>query len=102
MFKYLESSFSKLVIFSGHVIPIDGGSSKTQWHVSPTDGDLQDVNDVNQHQGQNLLKTSASRVWEEMYFNKKSAIEDVSKVYFPYSIVVRLEPIRQGKQDNVV
>ena len=70
---------------SGHVIPIDGGSSKTVWHVSPTDGDLQDVNDVNQHQGQNLLKTSASRVWEEMYFNKKSAIEDVSKVYFPYS-----------------
>ena len=73
------------------MIPIDGGSSKTVWHVSPTDGDLQDVNDVNQHQGQNLLKTSASRVWEEMYFNKKSAIEDVPYFNAP----IYLENIEQ-------
>ena len=78
-------TYCLLQLTGGHTIPIDGGTSKSKWHVSPTDGDLVDGNEVNQHQGQNLLQTSATRVWEEMYFNKKSAIEEVSKIYFPYS-----------------
>ena len=79
-------TYCLLQLTAGQTIPIDGGNSKSKWHVSPTDhGDLQDNEEVNQHQGQNLLQTSATRVWEEMYFNKKSAIEEVSKVYFPYS-----------------
>ena len=79
-------TYCLLQLTGGHTIPIDGGSSQSRWHVSPTDhGDLQGNDEVNHHQGQNLLLTSATRVWEEMYFNKKSAIEEVSKVYFPYS-----------------
>ena len=37
------------------------------------------------YQDQNNLKITANKVWEELYFNKKSAIEEVSKVSFPYS-----------------
>ena len=93
-------TFCLLQLIAGLVIPIDGGNSKTQWHVSPGDGDLGGNEAVNQHQGQNLLTTAANRVWEEMFFNKKSAIEEVSKVYFPFgNKTPTLESVRDLLQE---
>jgi WD40 repeat protein len=93
-------TFCLLQLIAGLVIPIDGGNSKTQWHVSPGDGDLGENEAVNQHQGQNLLTTAANRVWEEMFFNKKSAIEEVSKVYFPFgNKTPTLESVRELLQE---
>ena len=37
------------------------------------------------NQDQHKLKLVANKVWEDLFFNKKSAIEEVSKVSFPYS-----------------
>ena len=81
-------TYCLLQLTAGLVIPIDGAAGRTRWHVSPTSPPSQqgegDTTDAVQHQGQSLLSVAANRVWEEMYFNKKSAIEEVTKVSFPY------------------
>ena len=79
-------TFCLLQLTAGLVVPIDGGSGRTQWHLSPSQDPLPEGPEaVAQHQGQNLLVTAAARLWEEMFFNKKSALEEVTKVSFPYS-----------------
>ena len=78
-------TFCLLQLTAGLVIPIDGGSGRTRWHMaSPSEPSGDDTVEAARHQGQSLLNGAASRVWEEMYFNKKSAIEEVTKVSFPY------------------
>ena len=55
----------------------------TTWHVNPNN-ELVEVRDdqLNQHQGRNLIVGAAYRVWEELYVCKKPAIEEVFKVSF--------------------
>lgn len=53
---------------------------KTIWHVNPS-GDIEPRDDeLNCHQGRNLMAGAALRVWEELYVCKKPAIEEVFKV----------------------
>ena len=53
---------------------------RTLWHVNPT-ADLESRDDqLNQHQGRNLMAGAALRVWEELYVCKKPAIEEVFKI----------------------
>lgn len=39
--------------------------------------------DLNEQQSKQLLATSASRLWEELYFTKRPALEEVFKTSFP-------------------
>ncbi|CAH1111054.1 unnamed protein product [Psylliodes chrysocephalus] len=53
---------------------------KTTWHVNPS-SDLESRDEqLNCHQGRNLMAGAALRVWEELYVCKKPAIEEVFKV----------------------
>nr|XP_022909115.1 WD repeat and FYVE domain-containing protein 3 [Onthophagus taurus] len=53
---------------------------RTMWHVNPA-SDLESRDEqLNQHQGRNLMAGAALRVWEELYVCKKPAIEEVFKV----------------------
>lgn len=55
-------------------------SNKTIWHVNPN-GDIESRDEeLNCHQGRNLMAGAALRVWEELYVCKKPAIEEVFKV----------------------
>ncbi|CAG9859319.1 unnamed protein product [Phyllotreta striolata] len=55
---------------------------KTTWHVNPS-SDLESRDEqLNSHQGRNLMAGAALRVWEELYVCKKPAIEEVFKVTF--------------------
>lgn len=55
-------------------------SNKTIWHVNPN-GDIEARDEeLNCHQGRNLMAGAALRVWEELYVCKKPAIEEVFKV----------------------
>lgn len=59
------------------------GSIRTTWHVNPG-SDLESRDDqLNQHQGRNLMAGAALRVWEELYVCKKPAIEEVFKITLP-------------------
>ena len=96
-------TFCLLQLTAGLVVPTDGGSSKTQWHLSPGQDPYPEGNEaVGQHQGANLLATAANRLWEEMFFNKKSALEEVAKVSFPYgNKTPTLESLRESLQEPV-
>ena len=76
-------TFCLLQLTDGLEVPLHGDSARTQWHVSSVD-DLDSPEGINKLQGKNLLITSANKVWEELFFNKKSAIEEVTRVSFPY------------------
>ncbi|XP_017775866.1 PREDICTED: WD repeat and FYVE domain-containing protein 3 isoform X2 [Nicrophorus vespilloides] len=53
---------------------------RTTWHVNPS-SDLESQDDqLNAHQGRNLMAGAALRVWEELYVCKKPAIEEVFKI----------------------
>lgn len=53
---------------------------RTMWHINPG-RDLESRDEqLNQHQGRNLMASAALRVWEELYVCKKPAIEEVFKV----------------------
>ncbi|KAJ8919114.1 hypothetical protein NQ315_012099 [Exocentrus adspersus] len=53
---------------------------RTTWHVNPS-SDLESRDEqLNSHQGRNLMAGAALRVWEELYVCKKPAIEEVFKV----------------------
>ncbi|CAH1175861.1 unnamed protein product [Phaedon cochleariae] len=53
---------------------------KTTWHVNPS-SDLESRDEqLQSHQGRNLMAGAALRVWEELYVCKKPAIEEVFKV----------------------
>lgn len=53
---------------------------RTTWHVNPSsDFECRDEQ-LNSHQGRNLMAGAALRVWEELYVCKKPAIEEVFKV----------------------
>nr|XP_008195320.1 PREDICTED: WD repeat and FYVE domain-containing protein 3 isoform X2 [Tribolium castaneum] len=53
---------------------------RTTWHVNPS-SDLESRDEqLNAHQGRNLMAGAALRVWEELYVCKKPAIEEVFKV----------------------
>ncbi|CAG9764999.1 unnamed protein product [Ceutorhynchus assimilis] len=55
-------------------------AQRTTWHVNPgQDLEARDEQ-LNSHQGRNLMATAATRVWEELYVCKKPAIEEVFKV----------------------
>lgn len=55
-------------------------SMRTMWHVNPgIDLESRDEQ-LNHHQGRNLMASAALRVWEELYVCKKPAIEEVFKV----------------------
>lgn len=54
---------------------------KTTWHVNPQVESSDDK--LTSHQGQNLMATAATRVWEELYVCKKPAIEEVFKISLP-------------------
>lgn len=55
-------------------------SNRTTWHINPT-SDLESRDEqLNCHQGRNLMAGAALRVWEELYVCKKPAIEEVFKV----------------------
>ncbi len=58
------------------------GESKTQWHVKPDEVDSEVGESANVHQGQNLLRNAASRIWEEMYVCKRPALEEIFKSSF--------------------
>nr|CAI5836643.1 unnamed protein product [Callosobruchus analis] len=54
---------------------------KTTWHVNPHNTDVESRDEqLNAHQGKNLMAGAALRVWEELYVCKKPAIEEVFKV----------------------
>ena len=72
-------TYCLLQLTAGQTVPLEPGAATT-WHA----GLQQEPGSTEQH-GQNLLCVAAGRVWDELYFNKKSAIEEVSKVYFPFS-----------------
>ena len=76
-------TFCLLQLTDGLEVPLHGDSARTQWHVLPVD-DLDSPEGINKLQGKNLLISSANKVWEELFFNKKSAIEEVTRVSFPY------------------
>ncbi|KAJ8966192.1 hypothetical protein NQ317_015412 [Molorchus minor] len=56
---------------------------RTTWHVNPS-SDLESRDEqLNSHQGRNLMAGAALRVWEELYICKKPIIEEVFKVTLP-------------------
>ncbi|KAL1508880.1 hypothetical protein ABEB36_003702 [Hypothenemus hampei] len=56
---------------------------RTTWHVNPGQ-DLESRDEqLNAHQGRNLMATAAIRVWEELYVCRKPAIEEAFKVTLP-------------------
>ena len=55
------------------------GESRTQWHVKPESELTGEGEAATAHQGQQLLKNAASRVWEELYVSKRPALEEVFK-----------------------
>ncbi|XP_074041175.1 WD repeat and FYVE domain containing 3 bchs isoform X2 [Leptinotarsa decemlineata] len=56
---------------------------RTTWHVNPS-SDLESRDEqLNSHQGRNLMAGAALRVWEELYICKKPAIEEAFKVTLP-------------------
>ena len=75
-------TFCLLQLTEGSEVPLVTRTEKASSHTEKEDLDSPDG--VNMHQGQNLLITSANKVWEELFFNKKNALEEVSKVSFPY------------------
>lgn len=63
-------------------IMLESNSMRTTWHVNPH-CDLESRDEqLNSHQGRNLMAGAALRVWEELYVCKKPAIEEVFKVTF--------------------
>lgn len=53
---------------------------RTMWHVNPG-SDLESRDEqLNKHQGRNLMAGASLRVWEELYVCKKPAIEEVFKI----------------------
>ena len=73
--------FCLLQITDGAQIPTDG-ESRTQWHIKPESELTGEGEDATAHQGQQLLKNAASRVWEELYVSKRPALEEVFKSGF--------------------
>lgn len=55
-------------------------NAKTTWHLNPTQHLESRDEQLNQHQGRNLMAGAALRVWEELYVCKKPAIEEAFKV----------------------
>ncbi|XP_044260057.1 WD repeat and FYVE domain-containing protein 3 isoform X2 [Tribolium madens] len=53
---------------------------RTTWHVNPSSELESRDEQLNAHQGRNLMAGAALRVWEELYVCKKPAIEEVFKV----------------------
>ena len=80
-------TYCLLQLTEGSEVPLVAPSSSGRTRSSDDLASRQDLDSpdgVNIHQGHNLLVTSANKVWEELFFNKKNALEEVAKVSFPY------------------
>ena len=95
-------TYCLLQLQASKTIPIESNGGTSVWHDDDVNEDLENSEDVNKHQGQNLLSNASSRVWELMYAGKRPALEETFKCSFGQSnnVTPSLTAIRANLLDQ--